>query len=101
MTDGPRKYVGVRNSVFFHQTLKSGTEILVLCTASKIRVATVVEGGVPLPGDFRVIVCPTPPQLNGFCDLLGTPDAPVSKIVSVKLKNYHDFPEIENKKARI
>ena len=43
-----------------------------------------VEGGAPLPGDFRVIVCPTPPQMNDFCDLLGTPDAPVSKIVSVK-----------------
>ena len=43
-----------------------------------------VEGGAPLPGDFRVIVCPTPPQMNDFCDLLGTPDAPGSKIPSVK-----------------
>ena len=43
-----------------------------------------VEGDTPLPGDFRVIVCPTPPQMNDFCDLLGTPDAPVSKIASVK-----------------
>ena len=43
-----------------------------------------VEGVAPLPGDFRVIVCPTQPQMNDFCDLLGTPDAPVSKIVSVK-----------------
>ena len=33
-----------------------------------------------------MIVCPTPPQMNDFCDLLGTPDAPVSKIVSVKVK---------------
>ena len=43
-----------------------------------------IEVGAPLPGDFRVITCPTPPQMNDFCDLLGTPDAPVSKIVSVK-----------------
>ena len=43
-----------------------------------------VEGGAPLPGDFRVIVCPTPTQMNDFCDLLGTPDTPVSKIASVK-----------------
>ena len=43
-----------------------------------------VKGGAPLPGDFRVIVCFTPPQMNDFCDLLGTPDAPVSKIASVK-----------------
>ena len=42
-----------------------------------------VEGGASLPGDFRVIVCLIPPQMNDFCDLLGTPDAPVSKIVSV------------------
>ena len=42
-----------------------------------------VEGGAPLPGDFRVIVCPTPPQINDFCDLLGTPYAPVSKIAPV------------------
>ena len=64
---------------------------LVLCTASKMSVATVapgrglvVEGGAPLLGDFRVIVCPTPTQMKDFCDLLGTPDAPISKIVSVK-----------------
>ena len=31
-----------------------------------------VEGGVPLPGDFRVIFCLTPPQIYDFCDLLGT-----------------------------
>ena len=43
-----------------------------------------VEGDAPLPGDFRVIVCLTPPQVNDFCDLLGTLDAPVSKIASVK-----------------
>ena len=43
-----------------------------------------VEGDAPLLGDFRVIVCPTPSQMNDFCDLLGTPDAPVSKIASVK-----------------
>ena len=42
-----------------------------------------VEGGAPLLGDFRVIVCPIPLQMNDFCDLLGTPDAPVSKIASV------------------
>ena len=35
-------------------------------------------------GDFRVIVCPTPLQMNDFCDLLRTPDAPVSKIAPVK-----------------
>ena len=44
-----------------------------------------VYGGTPLPGDFRVIVCPTLPQMNDFCDLLGAPDAPVSKIASVKI----------------
>ena len=43
-----------------------------------------VKGGAPLPGDFRVIACPTPLQMNCFCDLLGTPDAPGSKIPSVK-----------------
>ena len=37
-----------------------------------------VERGAPLPVDFRVIVYPTPLQMNDFCDLLGTPDAPVS-----------------------
>ena len=63
---------------------------MVFSTASKIRVVTVaqegVEGGAPLPGDFRVIVCFTPPQMNYFCDLLGTPDAQVSKIASDKVK---------------
>ena len=43
-----------------------------------------VEGGAPLPGDFRLIVCLTPPQMNDFGDLLGTPYAPVSKIAPVK-----------------
>ena len=42
-----------------------------------------VERGAPLLGDFRVIVCPNPPQMNDYCDLLGTPGAPVSKIASV------------------
>ena len=36
-----------------------------------------VEGGASSPGNFRVIVCPIPPQINDFCDLLGTLDAPV------------------------
>ena len=31
-----------------------------------------------------MIVCLTPPQMNDFCDLLGTPYAPVSKIAPVK-----------------
>ena len=44
-----------------------------------------VEGDTPLPGYFRVIVCPSPPQMNDFCELLGTPDAPVSKIESEKI----------------
>ena len=44
-----------------------------------------VEGGAPLPGDFRVIVCLTPPQMNDFGDLLGTTYAPVSKISPVKI----------------
>ena len=43
-----------------------------------------VEGGAPLLGDFRLIVCLTPPQMNDFGDLLGTPYAPVSKIAPVK-----------------
>ena len=42
-----------------------------------------VEGVAPLPGDFRAIVCPTPLQMNDFCDLFGTPDVSVSKIASV------------------
>ena len=43
-----------------------------------------VERSAPLPGDFRVIVGPTPPQMDDFCDLLGTPYPPVSRIVTVK-----------------
>ena len=42
------------------------------------------EAVAPLLGDF-VIFCPTPPEINDFCDLLGAPDAPVSKIASVKI----------------
>ena len=42
-------------------------------------------GDAPLPGDFRVIVYLTPPQMNGFCDLFANLDAPVSKIASVKI----------------
>ena len=62
---------------------------MVFSTASKIRGVTVapqegVEGGAPLLGDFRMIVCLTPPQMNDFGDLLGTPYAPVSKIAPVK-----------------
>ena len=44
-----------------------------------------VEGGAPLPGDIRLIVYLIPPQMNDFCDLLGTPYAPVSKIAPVKM----------------
>ena len=44
-----------------------------------------VEGGAPLLGDFRAIVCSNPPQMNDFCDLIGTPGAPVSKIASVNV----------------
>ena len=43
-----------------------------------------VERSAPLPGDFRVIVGPTPPQMDDFCDLLGTPYPPVSRIATVK-----------------
>ena len=32
------------------------------------------ERSASLPGDFRVIVCLTPPQINNLCDLLGTPE---------------------------
>jgi hypothetical protein len=62
------------------------TQDLVFSTASKNKGSHIegVEGNSPLPGDFRVIVCLTPPQMNDFCDLLGTPDEPVSKIASVK-----------------
>ena len=31
-----------------------------------------------------MIVGPTPAQMDDFCDLHGTPDAPVSRIVTVK-----------------
>ena len=34
-----------------------------------------------------MIDCLTPPQMNDFCDLLGTPYAPVSKIAPVKRSN--------------
>ena len=47
-----------------------------------------VEGSAPLPGDFRVIVGPTPPQMDDFCDLLGTPYPPVSRIVTVKAPKF-------------
>ena len=62
---------------------------LVFSTASKIRGVTVAPRrglrGVPsLLGDFRLIVCLSPPQMNDFGDLLGTPYAPVSKIATVK-----------------
>ena len=43
-----------------------------------------VERSAPLPGDFRVIVGPIPAQMDDFCDLHGTPDTPVSRIVTVK-----------------
>ena len=64
---------------------------MVLCTASKIEVVTVafgrgLRGGAPLTGDLRVIVCPTPLQMNDLCDLLETPDAPVSKLASVNFQ---------------
>ena len=61
---------------------------MVFSTASKIRVVTVAlrRGlmGLPFTGDFRGIVYLTPPQMNDFCDLLGTQYALVSKIVPVK-----------------
>ena len=44
-----------------------------------------VERSAPLPGDFRVIVGPIPAQMDDFCDLHGTPDTPVSRIVTVKV----------------
>ena len=44
-----------------------------------------VEWSAPLPGDFRVIVGPIPAQMDDFCDLHGTPDTPVSRIVTVKV----------------
>ena len=64
---------------------------MVFSTASKIRGVTVAPRrglrGVPLyQGDFRLIVCLTPPQMNDFGDLLGTPYAPVSKIAPVKMQ---------------
>ena len=62
---------------------------MVFSTASKIRGVTVAPRrglrGLPLYwGDFRLIVYLTPPQMNDFCDLLGTQYALVSKIVPVK-----------------
>ena len=45
-----------------------------------------VERSASLPGDFRVIVGPIPVQMDDFCDLHGTPDTPVSRIVTVKVK---------------
>ena len=55
-----------------------------------------------LPGDLRVIVCPTPPQMDDFCDLLGTTDAPVSKIACVNkgfskkisFKDFHNLSQL-------
>ena len=61
---------------------------MVFSTASKIRVVTVAPGGAPLPGDLWMIVCLTPPQMNDFGDLLGTPYAPVSKIAPVKVGQF-------------
>ena len=52
---------------------------LVFSTASKIRVVT----EAPRRGLKGVIACLTPTQMNDFCDLLGTPYAPVSKIAPV------------------
>ena len=43
-----------------------------------------LERSAPLPGDFRVIVGPIPAQMDDFCNLLGTPYPPVSRIVTVK-----------------
>ena len=44
-----------------------------------------------------MIVCPTPMQMNDFYDLLGTPDAPVSKIASVDgLAQYGPYIWSEN-----
>ena len=39
-----------------------------------------------------MIVCLTPPQMNDFGDLLGTPYAPVSKIAPVKAVPNPYFP---------
>ena len=55
-----------------------------------------VEGGAPLPGDFRMIVCLTPPQINDFGDLLGTPYAPVSKIAPVNMGNICKIWQLAN-----
>jgi hypothetical protein len=60
--------------------IQCGTHEMVFSTASNIRVITLtprrgVEGGASLLGDFRVTVCLTPPQMNDFCDLLGTPES--------------------------
>ena len=42
-------------------------------------------------GDFRVIVGPTPAQMDDFCDLHGTLDTPVSRIVTVNRDGYSPF----------
>ena len=44
-----------------------------------------VEGSAPLSGDLRVIVGPIPVQMDDFCDLHGTPNTPVSRIVTVNV----------------
>jgi hypothetical protein len=69
----------------FQKKIQSEMQDLVFSTAYKNKGSHCspqegVEGGATLPEDFRVIVCLTPPQMNDFCDLLGTPDVPVSKI---------------------
>ena len=63
---------------------KHFAKIFWVISTSSTAVQEGVEGGAPLSGDFRVIVCLTPPQIYDFCDLLGTPYAPVSKIAPVK-----------------
>ena len=35
-----------------------------------------------------MIVGPIPAQMDDFCDLHGTPDTPVSRIVTVNVKNH-------------
>ena len=42
----------------------------------------------------RVIVCLTLPQINDFCDLLGTLYAPVTKIAHAKNKIQAKQPEM-------
>jgi hypothetical protein len=53
-------------------------------SGSKIGLGAGRVGRVDLAA-LRVIVCLTPPQMNDFCDLLGTPYASVSKIAPVKV----------------